>query len=74
MKKIEAIIRPESLTAVKNALDELGYPGITITDVKGHGKQKGIIAFYNKVYCVACICDYLNEQLKIKPIGDLNES
>ena len=41
MKKIEAIIRPESLTAVKNALDELGYPGITITDVKGHGKQKG---------------------------------
>ena len=42
MKKIEAIIRPESLTAVKNALDELRYPGITITDVKGHGKQKGI--------------------------------
>ena len=42
MKKIEAIIRPESLTAVKNALGELGYPGMTITDVKGHGKQKGI--------------------------------
>lgn len=41
MKKIEAIIRPESLSVVKNALDELGYPGMTITDVKGHGKQKG---------------------------------
>ena len=41
MKKIEAIIRPESLNVVKNALDELGYPGMTITDVKGHGKQKG---------------------------------
>lgn len=41
MKKIEAIIRPESLSIVKNALDELGYPGMTITDVKGHGKQKG---------------------------------
>ena len=41
MKKIEAIIRPESLEMVKNALDELGYPGMTITEVKGHGKQKG---------------------------------
>jgi nitrogen regulatory protein PII len=42
MKKIEAIIRLESLNAVKNALGELGYPGMTITDVKGHGKQKGL--------------------------------
>lgn len=42
MKKIEAIIRPESLPMVRNALEELGYPGMTITDVKGHGKQKGI--------------------------------
>jgi len=41
MKKIEAIIRPESLVPVRNALDELGYPGMTITEVKGHGKQKG---------------------------------
>ncbi|MBD3181693.1 P-II family nitrogen regulator [Candidatus Poribacteria bacterium] len=41
MKKIEAIIRPEGLTAVRNALEELGYPGMTITEVKGHGKQKG---------------------------------
>ena len=42
MKKIEAIIRPESLDGVKRALDELGYPGMTITDVKGHGKQRGV--------------------------------
>ena len=41
MKKIEAIIRPESLVVVRNALEELGYPGMTITEVKGHGKQKG---------------------------------
>ena len=41
MKKIEAIIRPESLEVVKNALAEFGYPGMTITEVKGHGKQKG---------------------------------
>jgi len=42
MKKIEAIIRPESINGVKDALDELGYPGMTITEVKGHGKQKGV--------------------------------
>jgi nitrogen regulatory protein P-II 1 len=42
MKKIEAIVRPESLNGVKIALEELGYPGMTIIEVKGHGKQKGI--------------------------------
>lgn len=42
IRKIEAIIRPEKLTAVTEALKELGYPGVTITDVKGHGKQKGL--------------------------------
>jgi len=43
MKKIEAIIRPEKLRVVREALEELGYPGITISDIKGHGKQKGLI-------------------------------
>ncbi len=43
MKKIEAIIRPEKLTIVHEALKELGYPGMTISEVKGHGVQKGII-------------------------------
>jgi len=42
MKKIEAIIRPERLGMVQQALEELGYPGMTITEVKGHGRQKGI--------------------------------
>ncbi|HHT9107550.1 MAG TPA: P-II family nitrogen regulator [Candidatus Wunengus sp. YC63] len=42
MKRIEAIIRPERLTIVKDALEELGYPGMTVTDVKGHGAQRGI--------------------------------
>ena len=42
MKKIEAILRPERLTIVKDALEELGYPGMTVTDVKGHGAQRGI--------------------------------
>lgn len=43
MKRIEAIIRPEKLGAVKVALEELGYPGMTISEVKGHGIQKGVV-------------------------------
>lgn len=43
MKKIEAIIRPERLTAVKAALEEMGYSGMTISEVKGHGVQKGVV-------------------------------
>jgi nitrogen regulatory protein P-II 1 len=43
MKKIEAIIRPERLQAVKSALEELGYGGMTIAEVKGHGIQKGVV-------------------------------
>ena len=42
MKKIEAIIRPEKIDEVKRALEASGYPGITITQVEGHGKQKGV--------------------------------
>ena len=42
MKKIEAIIRPEKLDDVKRALEAAGYPGISITEIEGHGKQKGV--------------------------------
>ena len=42
MKKIEAIIRPDRLNIVKESLSEMGYPGMTVTEVKGHGIQKGI--------------------------------
>lgn len=43
MRKIEAIIRPEKVDAVRKALEKSGYPGITITEVEGHGKQKGVV-------------------------------
>ena len=46
MKKIEAILRPEKLTEVKNALDAAGFPGITAYEVKGRGRQKGIALSY----------------------------
>jgi len=42
MKKIEAIIRPEKIDEVLRAIESAGYPGITITEAEGHGKQKGI--------------------------------
>jgi nitrogen regulatory protein P-II 1 len=42
MKKIEAIIRLEKLDAVKNALAENGMLGMTVTNVSGRGRQKGI--------------------------------
>jgi len=41
MKKIEAIVRPHLLEAVKNALQEVGVVGMTISEVKGYGRQKG---------------------------------
>jgi nitrogen regulatory protein P-II 1 len=42
MKKVEAVIRPERLEPVLKALGEIGYPGVTISEVRGHGKQRGI--------------------------------
>ena len=42
MKKIEAIIRPERLPDVRRALERSGYPGVTLTEIEGHGKQKGL--------------------------------
>jgi nitrogen regulatory protein P-II 1 len=41
MKKIEAIIQPFKLDEVKEALKAIGIDGMTITDVRGHGRQKG---------------------------------
>jgi len=41
MKKIEAIIKPFKLEGVKEALNELGIAGLTVSEVKGYGRQKG---------------------------------
>ncbi|MBI4286798.1 MAG: P-II family nitrogen regulator [Chloroflexi bacterium] len=40
MKKIEAIIRRERLSPVRRALGAVGYPGLTVGEVRGHGRQK----------------------------------
>jgi len=46
MKKIEAIIKPFKLEEVKDALSELGIEGMTVTEVKGFGRQKGHTEIY----------------------------
>ena len=59
MKKITAIIRPERLEEIRKGLDKLGFPGMTVTEVRGRGVQRGItfeqragsyeVAFLSKV-------------------------
>ena len=46
MKKIEAIIQPSRFESVKDALREIGVEGITVSEVRGHGRQKGHTEIY----------------------------
>ena len=46
MKKIEAVIKPFKLDEVKEALQEVGLKGMTVTEVKGFGRQKGHTELY----------------------------
>ena len=46
MKKIEAIIQPSKFDAVKEALHDIGVEGMTVLEVRGHGRQKGHTEFY----------------------------
>ena len=73
MKKIEAIIKPFKLEEVKDALGEIGIEGMTVTEVKGFGRQKGhtelyrgaeyVVDFLPKVKIEAAIKDDLLEQV-----------
>jgi nitrogen regulatory protein P-II 1 len=46
MIKVEALIRPQKLEEVKSALSEIGIKGMTVTEVRGSGKQKGFTQHY----------------------------
>jgi nitrogen regulatory protein P-II 1 len=46
MKKMEAVIQPSRLDAVKESLHELGIQGMTVSEVRGHGRQKGHSEIY----------------------------
>lgn len=64
MKKVEAIIRHIKLDDVKTALDEIGIKGMTVTDVKGAGKQKG----YTETWRGSKLNIFLNPKLELKII------
>jgi nitrogen regulatory protein P-II 1 len=76
VKRIEAIIRPGRLDAVKEALIALGHNGLTVSEVKGHGIQKGVtqqwrgeeyvIDLLPKVCIVAVVNDHeVNDCLQV---------
>src|SRR3970282_545774 len=52
MKKIEAIIKPFKLDEVKEALNDIGIQGITVSEVKGVGRQNGHTELYRGAECV----------------------
>src|SRR5437870_11782057 len=56
MKLIKAIVRPNKVDDVKEALGRVSLPGMTVTEVRGHGKQKGPTAIYRgKEYDVSLL-------------------
>ena len=56
MKLIKAIVRPNKVDEVKDALSKLNVSGVTVTEVRGHGKQKGHTAIYRgKEYNVSLL-------------------
>ena len=71
MKLIKAIIRPNKVDEVKDALSKLGIAGMTVTEVRGHGKQKGHTAIYRgKEYNVSLLPKMQIEVVVTNTIAD----
>jgi len=66
MKKIEAIVKPFKLEDIKDALNEIGIHGMTISDVKGYGRQKG----HKEIYRGAEYVIDFNPKLKIEIVAE----
>jgi nitrogen regulatory protein P-II 1 len=64
MKKIEAVIRPDRLQAVQDALDKLGTSGLTVTEVLGCGRQRG----YTETYRGARANISLQRKVKVEAV------
>ena len=72
MKKIEAVVKPFKLDEVREALSEIGVTGLTVTEVKGFGRQKGhtelyrgaeyVVDFLPKVKVEVVVADNLTDQ------------
>jgi len=71
MKKIEAIIKPFKLDVVREALDSLGVNGMTITEVKGYGRQKGHVEMYRgSEYAISFVPKIKIETIVANDIAD----
>jgi nitrogen regulatory protein P-II 1 len=67
VKRIEAVVRPEKLQDVKNALVSIGATGMTLEDVRGFGRQKGQTSTYRGIsYTV----EFLNKKRLVLVIAD----
>jgi len=71
MKLIKAIVRPNKVDDVRDALEKLGVSGLTVTEVRGHGKQKGHTAIYRgKEYQVSLLPKMEIEVVVMDEIAD----
>jgi nitrogen regulatory protein PII len=71
MKMLKAIIRPNKVDEVKDALAKLNIAGMTVTEVRGHGKQKGHTAIYRgKEYNVSLLPKMEIEVVVPDPLAD----
>lgn len=62
MKKIEAFIRHEAFEPIRTELLDIGFPSLTISEVKGSGRQKGIVETYRG----AVLTNYLRPKVKLE--------
>ncbi len=82
MKKVEAIIKPFKLDEVKEALHEIGINGLTVTEVKGFGRQKGhtelyrgaeyVVDFLPKIKLEIVVTDDLTDKVVDAIVGAAN--
>jgi nitrogen regulatory protein PII len=66
MKRIEAIIRPAKVAEVCVALDNVGHPGVTVSEIKGHGRQKGMVTKYRGVSCKVSLVAKMRVEVIVK--------
>jgi nitrogen regulatory protein P-II 1 len=82
MKKVEAIIKPFKLDEVKDALHEIGVNGLTVTEVKGFGRQKGhtelyrgaeyVVDFLPKIKLEVVVTDEMSDKVVEAIVGAAN--
>jgi len=75
VKRIEAVIRPERLELLRVRLEEVGYPGIMVSEIKGHGKQRGVShqwrgTEYKEYFLPKTRVELIVKDSQVKPLVD----